>query len=95
MSADIGSVTGSATATGGPSLPVDHVTSARALQAHYDRVLAESRLKFRVEGEPPRVVIQVIDARSGEVVRQIPNEDALRLADEYSRRDPLGGRVMA
>lgn len=93
MSADIGPIHA--------GLPASHslfggagAAEARALQAHFDEVLAPSQLKFRVEGEPPRVVVQVIDTRTGEVVRQIPREEALRLAEEYSRRGPLAGGII-
>lgn len=95
MNPDIGSVASTAAAAQGAPARPEASAQARALQAHYDKVLAESRLKFRVEGEPPRVVVQVVDAHSGEVVRQIPNEDALRLADEFSRRVAGNGSVTA
>lgn len=94
MSADIGPIhaglPASQSFSGGAGAP-----EARALQAHFDEVLAPSQLKFRVEGDPPRVVVQVIDTRTGEVVRQIPREEALRLAEEYSRRGPLADGIVA
>lgn len=95
MSADIGPIP-----SGLPVPPSSHGSApgggeARALQAHYDQALAQSQLKFQVVGEPPRVVVQVIDGRTGEVVRQIPNEEALRLAEEFSRRGPLAGGIVA
>ncbi|MBB5016485.1 flagellar protein FlaG [Rehaibacterium terrae] len=93
MSADIGPTPPALPVSPAPSVPSGQA-EARALQAHYDQMLARSELKFHVVGEPPRVVVQVIDGRTGEVVRQIPNEDALRLAEEFSRRGPSAGGIV-
>jgi flagellar protein FlaG len=52
----------------------------RSLQRFLDNATAGTQLKFRVDSDAGRVVVQVLDAQSGEVVRQIPREEALRLA---------------
>lgn len=41
---------------------------------------ARTDLQFRVEPGAGKVVVSVIDAESGEVVRQMPSEEALRIA---------------
>ncbi len=43
------------------------------------------KLSFRVDSETHEVVISVVDEKSGEVVRQIPPEEALRLAKALER----------
>lgn len=52
----------------------------QALKA-IDRYLAENRsgLEFRVDKDLGRVIVSIVDA-DGKVLRQIPGEEALRLA---------------
>jgi flagellar protein FlaG len=52
----------------------------QALEA-IDRYLAENRsgLEFRVDKDLGRVIVSIVDA-DGKVLRQIPGEEALRLA---------------
>ncbi|OEO24123.1 flagellar biosynthesis protein FlaG [Pseudomonas sp. J237] len=38
-------------------------------------------LNFELDDASGRVVVKVIDSNSGDVIRQIPSEDALRLAE--------------
>ena len=46
-----------------------------------DFIAANSRnLQFRVDNATKRTVIMVVDTSSGDVVRQIPSEEVLRLA---------------
>ena len=40
----------------------------------------ERALEFRVDAQSGRTVISVLDAASGELIRQIPSEEALRFA---------------
>jgi flagellar protein FlaG len=40
----------------------------------------QTELSFRIEESLNRVVIQVIDAKSGDVLRSIPPEDLIRMA---------------
>lgn len=42
-------------------------------------------LKFQVDNDAGRVVVTVVDAEDGTVLRQIPGEDALRIARSLSR----------
>lgn len=37
-------------------------------------------LRFRIDQDSERLVVQVVDAVDGQVLRQIPSEEALRLA---------------
>jgi flagellar protein FlaG len=61
---------------------------ARSLQRFLDNATAGTQLRFRVDSDAGRVVVQVLDAQSGEVVRQIPREEALKLArDALDTRD--------
>lgn len=41
-------------------------------------------LSFSVEGAGGQVVVKVTDSTSGEVIRQIPSEEALQLAEHLS-----------
>lgn len=59
----------------------------RSLQRFLDNATAGTQLKFRVDSDAGRVVVQVLDIQSGEVLRQIPREEALKLA-----RDALDSR---
>lgn len=64
---------------------------ARALQRFLDNATAGTQLRFRVDTDVGRVVVQVLDSQSGEVVRQIPREEALQLArDALDSRDRQG-----
>ncbi len=46
-------------------------------------------LEFRVDEKSGRVVVKVHDSATGEVIRQIPNEETLRLAESLA--DPVNG----
>lgn len=37
-------------------------------------------LQFRVDDEVGRLVVSIVDSQSGQVLRQMPSEDALRIA---------------
>lgn len=46
-------------------------------------------LEFRVDKKSGLVVVSVHDSSTGEVIRQIPNEETLRIAEHL--RDPING----
>ncbi|WP_137821674.1 flagellar protein FlaG [Pseudomonas sp. D(2018)] len=46
-------------------------------------------LNFDVDDSSGRVVVQVTDSESGDVIRQIPSEDALKLAESLSEMRSL------
>ena len=48
-------------------------------------------LEFRVDDATGVVVVRVRDARTGEVIRQIPNEAALRFAERLASAAPEEG----
>ncbi len=48
-------------------------------------------LEFRVDDATGVVVVRVRDARTGEVIRQIPNEAALRFAEHLASAAPDEG----
>ncbi|MDK2743996.1 MAG: flagellar protein FlaG [Nitrospira sp. BO4] len=45
-------------------------------------VLGEPQLQIKVDDETERVVVKVVEQKSGEVIRQIPPEELLKL-DKY------------
>ncbi|MDQ0085893.1 flagellar protein FlaG [Variovorax boronicumulans] len=42
--------------------------------------LREVGLQFEVDKDTDKVIVKVVDRASGEVIRQIPNEDVVRIA---------------
>jgi len=45
-------------------------------------------LDFRVDEDSGRVVVSVVDRRDGTVLRQMPSEEALRIARNLARFEP-------
>lgn len=68
-----------------PSVSVDRAAIDRAV-AKVSEVLdtTSPRLKIEVDDETERVVVKVIEEESGEVIRQIPPEELLRLGKYLS-----------
>ncbi|GAB3748320.1 flagellar protein FlaG [Lysobacter olei] len=64
--------------------PARTAHDAAALQRQLDQTLAQARaptaLRFRVDQDARRIVVSVVDAESGETLRQIPDDTALALA---------------
>jgi flagellar protein FlaG len=60
-----------------PSVDIEAV--ARQLESFLKRVSRE--LEFHVDGSSGRVVCSVRDSQTGDLIRQIPNEEVLRLAE--------------
>lgn len=58
--------------------------AAQALDGHIDQ--RRNDLRFRVDESSGRVVVSVVDARSGEVLRQIPGDVALRIARQIAQQ---------
>ena len=59
--------------------PVDIEKIAQQLQSFLKRVSRE--LEFHVDDASGRMVCSVRDAETGDLIRQIPNEEVLRLAE--------------
>jgi flagellar protein FlaG len=52
-----------------------------ALAAELERIVPPSAsLRFRVDPELHRVVVSVVDAETGDILRQIPSEEAIAIA---------------
>ncbi len=55
---------------------------------------AGRNLQFRVDADSGRVVVSVRDAETGELIRQIPNEAALRIAKSLEQGDTRRAQVL-
>ena len=71
-----------------PAAPPDvpRVEQASAQIESYVRSSGRD-LQFRVDDESGRVVVSVRDSETGELIRQIPNEEVLRIAKALDQRD--------
>lgn len=49
----------------------------------------ERKLEFQLDDDSGEVVVRVYDRRSDELIRQIPNEEALELAKKLNQEEPL------
>lgn len=52
--------------------------------------VAQRDLRFQLDEDSGRVIVQVVEPASGEVIRQIPNEEVLRMASRLVTGDALG-----
>ncbi len=55
----------------------------------------QRNLQFSVDRDTNQIVVKVIDAKTGEVVRQIPPESALEMARNMARTKPGQGLLLA
>lgn len=60
--------------------PVDPQALREAVQAAVEQLQSGTALSYRVDKELDRVIVEVRDRVSGEVLRQIPGEEVLRIA---------------
>jgi flagellar protein FlaG len=64
-----------------PALPVPEGDAARAIEELVDALKTTSiGLRFEVDEKTNRVVTKVIDKDTGELIRQMPTEEVLRIA---------------
>ena len=58
----------------------------RALSAEVQSLLddLDIRLSFRFAEKPRELVLQVVDRESGEIIRQVPPEDVLKLREKLA-----------
>ena len=49
----------------------------------------ERKLEFQVDDDSGETVVRVYDKMSDELIRQIPNEEALELAQKLNQEEPL------
>ncbi|MFW6093475.1 MAG: flagellar protein FlaG [Pseudomonadota bacterium] len=57
------------------------------LEEHFQ--MARRNLRFHEDEASGRVVIAVVDADTGEIIRRIPPEQAVRMAENLQRLDGL------
>jgi flagellar protein FlaG len=50
---------------------------------------SERKLEFSMDDDSGKTVVRVYDANSDELIRQMPNEEALELAQRLSQEEPL------
>lgn len=65
----------------------DIVSAAARIREHVQSLQRD--LNFSVDDSTGQVVVQVLDGDSGKVVRQIPSEDILRLAERLDEMRSL------
>ena len=72
-----------------PDAPQQQAAIEQALDELVARA-AESgaSLDFRIDEDSGRVVVSVVDRRDGTVLRQMPSEEALRIARNLARYEP-------
>jgi flagellar protein FlaG len=78
---------------GGKPLPQDppvRVETARRAAEQIARFLRESghELSFSVDGSTGRTIVSVRDPATGELIRQMPSEEALRIARNLDQALP-------
>ncbi|HEY0973293.1 MAG TPA: flagellar protein FlaG [Solimonas sp.] len=56
---------------------------------------AGAALDFRIDEDSQRLVVSVVDRGSGEVLRQIPSEEALRIARHLQGLQERSGALIA
>ena len=96
----VGSVQGARSETGATTLapqpqqleskaekPEDLVSAAARIRDHVQSLQRD--LNFSVDDSTGQVVVRVVDGDSGTVVRQIPSEDILRLAERLDEMRSL------
>ena len=67
---------------------VDHTAGSHAVPARAPVVAAApnaTNLRFHVDEDTGKTIVSVVDPASGEVLRQIPNEEALAMAKAIGR----------
>jgi flagellar protein FlaG len=72
---------------------VDEATPVQVERAVHEvnaaLVLREVGLQFEVDKDTDKLIVKVVDRASGEVIRQIPNEEVVRIAKLMSEGNGL------
>ncbi len=76
-------------------IPRTNLALPEAVDAVSDFLQAKNRdLTFSVDEKTDRAIVKVVDSKSGELIRQIPSEEVLALAERIkSLHDDIGTRV--
>jgi flagellar protein FlaG len=59
--------------------------ASQNMAVELSELVAHTGLQFRVDQDTDRVVVSIIDRESGEILRQVPSEEALRVARSIAR----------
>lgn len=71
-----------------PELPEAPVELAKALDEIAARVRqAGAEIDFQVDDDSGRVIVRIVDRHDGTVLRQMPSEEALRIAQALARNE--------
>jgi len=77
-------------------LQPDDLELEQALRGLNDKLRAWStNLRFEVDDDTSRVVVQVVDSATGEVVRQIPSEEVLNMSKALGKLQDLAFHTSA
>jgi flagellar protein FlaG len=68
------------------AVPVDLETALDELAARASE--SGAQLDFRIDEDSGRVVVSIVDRSDGTVLRQMPSEEALRIARSLARYEP-------
>lgn len=80
---------GPATEPESESQRVDDRGLSQALEAIVERARTQgAALDFRIDDESGRLIVSLVDRRDGTVLRQMPSEEALRIARTLARERP-------
>jgi flagellar protein FlaG len=76
-----------------PAAPPVEIHKIESVTRQIDSFLRSMNksLQFRVDESTGRMIVSICDAETGEVIRQVPGEDALRIAQSLESR--LSGMV--
>ena len=76
-----------------PAAPPVEIHKIESVTRQIDSFLRSMNksLQFRVDESSGRMIVSICDAETGEVIRQVPGEDALRIAQSLESR--LSGMV--
>ncbi len=74
---------------------VTSLDDARKLVEEGNKILenVQRNLQFKVDDSTKRVVMSIVDKRTGETIRQVPSEDVLALAKRMQESDGKTGSI--
>lgn len=78
-----------ANASGAQQESADADSTAAAIERIAAFLRPHAALEFRLDSASERVIVSVIDAQSGEVLRQMPSEEALAISRSIDRLQGL------